>query len=126
MGVYDSQIALAERLISEKGKEVQLVRRTVVVPDPSKPWETGTSTEVITNVHAVFLNFNQKDLETQHRMYGEIEVGDRKVLIAAAATGGPISIKDVLRDGATEYTIEYVQVISPNGEDILYTARARK
>lgn len=128
MGVYDSQVAMAERLIREKGKPVQIVRQTTTLPDPSKPWEPGEPIEVLDDAYGVFLNFNQKDMETLSKMAGASEIlsSDRKVLLAAAATNGSPTTNDKLRDASGDWAIEYVQVLSPNGENILYTLRVRK
>lgn len=128
MGVYDSQVALAERLIREKGKAVSIVRQTTTVPDPSKPWEPGTSSESLDPAYGVFLNFNQVDMETMSKMAGasEIQASDRKVLLAAAALSGAPTTNDKLRDESGDWSIEWVQELAPNGESILYTLRARK
>lgn len=128
MGVYDSQVALAERLIREKGKPVQIVRQTTTVPDPNKPWESGEAVETLDDAYGVFLNFNNQDMETISKMSGasEILASDRKVLLAAAATSGTPTTNDKLRDETGDWSIESVQVLSPNGENILYTLRARQ
>src|SRR5690606_20385524 len=85
MGVYDSQVALAERLIREQGKAIQVVRQTTVTT-PGKPWEPGVPGEALTDAYGVFLNFSQSDMETMSKMAGasEIQASDRKVLLAAA------------------------------------------
>lgn len=126
MGVYDRQVALAERLIREKGKALNIVR-IVPVPGPN-PWDDDVPTEVLDPCYGVFLNFNQKDLETQSATPGisEVSASDRKVLIAAAATTAAPTRADVLRDADGDWSIEYVQALSPNGEQILYTVRARR
>lgn len=128
MGTYDRQVATAERLIREKGKAVQLVRQTTTTPDPTKPWEPGESTETLTDAYGVFLNFNQNDMETMSKMAGasEVQASDRKVLLAAAAAGNPPTTNDKLRDADGDWSIEWVQVLAPNGENILYTLRARR
>lgn len=128
MGVYDRQIATAERLIREKGKAVQVVRQTTTIPDPDKPWEPGVPGETTTDAYGVFLNFNQNDLETMSKMPGasEVQASDRKVLLAAASAGAPLTTNDKLRDADGDWSIEWVQVLAPNGENILYTVRARR
>ena len=127
MGTYDRQIATAERLIREKGKAVQVVRQTTVT-DPTKPWEPGVPTEVLDDAYGVFLNFNQSDLETMSKMSGasEVQASDRKVLLAAAALSGAPTTNDKLREADGDWSIEWVQVLSPNGENILYTLRVRR
>ena len=127
MGTYDRQIATAERLIREKGKAVQVVRQTTVT-DPAKPWEPGVPTEVLDDAYGVFLNFNQADMETMAKMSGasEVQTSDRKVLLAAAAVSGAPTTNDKLRDADGDWSIEWVQVLSPNGENILYTLRVRR
>lgn len=128
MGVYDSQVATAERLIREKGKPVQIVRQTTTIPDPDKPWEPGVPVETLDDAYGVFLNFNQQDMETYSKMSGasEILASDRKVLLAAAALNGAPTTNDKLRDEDGDWSIEYAQVLAPNGEQILYTLRVRQ
>jgi hypothetical protein len=126
MGTYDRQVALAERLIREKGKAVNIVRLVPAIG--SNPWDDGPPTEVLDPAFGVFLNFNQKDLETQSLMpsISEIQASDRKVLIAAASTTSPPTLTDMLRDESGDWSIKYVQELSPNGENILYTLRASR
>lgn len=128
MGTYDRQVATAERLIREKGKPVQVVRQSTTLPDPNRPWEPGEPVETLTDAYGVFLNFNAQDMETMSKMAGasEIQSSDRKVLLAAAAAGAPLTTNDKLRDADGDWSIEWVQVLAPNGENILYTVRARR
>jgi hypothetical protein len=65
---------------------------------------------------------------TMSKMSGasEIQASDRKVLLAAAAAGAPLTTNDKLRDADGDWSIEWVQVLAPNGENILYTVRARR
>lgn len=128
MGTYDRQVATAERLIREKGKPVQVVRQSTTLPDPDRPWEPGEPVETFTDAYGVFLNFNAQDMETMSKMAGasEIQSSDRKVLLAAAAAGAPLTTNDKLRDADGDWSIEWVQVLAPNGENILYTVRARR
>lgn len=126
MGVYDSQVALADRLIREKGKPVIVVRQTTTTP--VNPWEPGIPDELLDDAYGVFLNFSQKDMETMSKMDGasEIQASDRKVLVAAQTTIAPITINDKLRDESGDWAIEWVQILAPNGENILYTLRVRQ
>lgn len=128
MGTYDRQIATAERLIREKGKAVKVVRQTTTIPDPDKPWEPGTPGETLTDAYGVFLNFNAQDMETMSKMPGasEVQASDRKVLLAAASAGAPLTTNDKLRDADGDWSIEWVRVLAPNGENIIYTVRARR
>lgn len=128
MGTYDRQVATAERLIREKGKPVQVVRQSTTLPDPDRPWEPGEPVETLTDAYGVFLNFNAQDMETMSKMAGasEIQSSDRKVLLAAAAAGAPLTTNDKLRDADGDWSIEWVEVLAPNGENILYTVRARR
>lgn len=127
MGTYDLQIGVAASLIRQQGKQVLLVRHVNASPDPNQPWNTDTTSTVTESVYAVFLNLNIKDAETQSYMKGtEILAGDRKVLIAGNATNAPPSLKDELLDGSVRWSIESVQELAPNGEQILYTLRVRR
>lgn len=128
MGVYDRQVAMAERLIRTKGKPITVVRQTTTTT-VGKPWEVTAPTEVRDDGHAVFLNFSQKDLETQSATPGisEVTASDRKVLLAAAAFIAPPTRNDQLEDAnGVRWSIEWVQELAPNGENILYMLRARR
>lgn len=128
MGVYDSQVALALRLIQEKGKAITLQQVNTIVPDDAKPWETSAETPDPIVMRAVFLNFNHQDVETHHRMGDtEIDAGDVKALVAAdPAIAYVPSVGDNITDEETTYSIEWVQVLAPNGQKILFTLRLRK
>lgn len=127
MGTYDSQRALAQRLIQAKGCEVTFIRVTPVA-DGTNEWDNADPNEVaVSGVQAVFLNFNAKDMETLHRL-GETDINttDRKILIAATRLGGTApKIGDFVDDGSIKWRVMWLQNISPNGEDILYTVRGR-
>ena len=127
MGVYDSQIALAERLIRERGQAVQLVRQTSQT-SIDKPWDAVAPLVVLDPVHAVLLPLSLKDVETAHKMAGapEIQVGDQKALVAAASTTSPPRVNDKLRIAGIDFSITYCQTLAPNGEQILYTMRVRQ
>ena len=128
MGVYDRQVATAERMIRTKGKPVQIVRPSATVSDPNQPWNQTPGAPVLDDAYGVFLNFNQKDMETLGKMpdASEIQSSDRKVLMAAASLIASPTRADKLRDETGDWSIEYVQVLSPNGENILYTLRVRR
>lgn len=127
MGAYDRQVATAERLIREKGKPVQIVRQQNSTM-PGKPWESGVATETLDGAYGIFLNFNQNDIETMSAMLGvsEIQASDRKVLLAAASLDAAPTRNDKLRDENGDWSIEWVQVLSPSGQNILYTLRVRQ
>lgn len=127
MGVYDSQIAMAARLIRERGKPVSIIKLSTATT-PDKPWEPTTPATTTIDGHAVFLNFNQKDLETQSKMAGasEIKASDRKVILSASELSDPPTTNDQLEDESGRWSIEWVQVLSPNGENIIYTLRVRQ
>lgn len=130
MGVYDSFIALAERLIREKGKPITVIFQDTI--QNIRPWQTDGVAQLEVGSRGVFLNFNQEDRETWNAQPGapEVDQSDRKVLIAPASHSelrlNSPKRKDIIRDETGDWAIEYVQVIAPNGENILYTLRVRR
>lgn len=127
MGAYDEDIASALEMIAEAGKPVVLVRRAESAP-PANPWDNGATSEVLKPTFAVFLNFSSKDLATRVGMKGapEIDASHRKVLMPAAGLLSRPTTKDVVRDEEGDWSIAYVDTLSPNGQDILHTLQVAR
>lgn len=127
MGAYDEDITTALELIAEAGKPVVLVRLTESAP-PANPWDNGTPAEVLEPAVAVFLNFSSKDVATRVGMKGapEIDANHRKVLMPASGLLSAPTTKDVVRDEEGDWSIVYVNTLSPNGQDILHTLQVAR
>lgn len=120
--VFERQIATALRLIKRNGKAVTWRQRTSTVPDPNKPWEV-VDDDTITDhadIPIVFLPYNQANRAFIANIVGtEVPAGRNFGLMGAQSfTPGKT---DVVVDGAKEIAIQAIDVLSPNGEIILYT-----
>lgn len=127
MGVYDRQIATAQKLIQQKGEQSTLLR---VAPTAAggMEWRPGAyPPPAELPVNAVWLNYNLKESGSMNAADSLIKVGDKKVLVAAVDVPGGITVADRLRrlDGAV-YNVQNVKLLDPNGEAILYELQVRQ
>ncbi len=120
MGVFDRQIKRAKEQIAKKGQAVTWRQLSNGAPaDSSKPWKPSASTKNDKPVRIVFLPL---DLETRKFLSylkgTEVPAGSFAGLMAAVDFEP--AIKDVvIRDGK-ELTVRNFDLLSPNGEKILY------
>lgn len=128
MGTYDSQVALALRLIREKGGPATYVE--MQPQTGGNDWDPADSTPVNHGVDAVFLNLN---LQTSGETFWngtQVMQGDKKVLMAGAALAARVNINGEIHrvvDGVTEkWKIINNKLLDPNGQRILYTLQVRQ
>lgn len=128
MGTYDSQVALALRLIREKGGPATYVE--MQPQSGANPWDPVDSVPVEHTVDAVFLNLN---LQTSGETFWngtQVMQGDKKVLMAGAALAARVNINGEIHrvvDGVTEkWKIINNKLLDPNGQRILYTLQVRQ
>lgn len=123
--------ALAERLIEENGRTIQLVRKDQGNPvDSDKPWRESTGADDITfDVIGVFIDFEADDVD------GTLVLRtDKRVLIADKSVteeGGSaanLNIEDYnsIIDGGTRYAIVKPTVIEPGNQRIMYDLQVRQ
>lgn len=123
--------ALAERLIEENGRTLQLVRKDQGNPvDSDKPWRESTGAADITfDVIGVFIDFESDEVD------GTLVLRtDKRVLIADKSVteeGGSASnlkieqYSDIL-DGGIRYAIVNPTVIEPGNQRIMYDLQVRQ
>ena len=119
MARFDRQIATAKRLIAKNGQDVywRVVRNVENVSEPWKP--SATDTEDIP-VKICFLPDTKEQRETV-RYIAETEVAAGSVIGLMGQVDFEPSSKDVvIRDGV-ECRIKTVNILSPNGQIVLYT-----
>ena len=109
MGTYDNQIALAKRLIAEKGQKVLL--NTLTPGVKVNQWDNVADTVVSTEVDGVFFD----DVRN-----GSAQVVDRK-LIAYVSTELTITTKDTITRNGVELEIVDATPLSPNEQTIMWT-----
>lgn len=123
MGQFDRQVKTALKLIAKNGQAVKwrIVRDGAPV-DSSQPWKpTQPATPVEHDVTICFLPINKEMRETIAYLRGT-EVPTGSVMGYMGAVNFEPSLKDVvIRDGK-ELRLENIDVLSPNGQIILYTA----
>lgn len=122
MATFDRQQESAKKLIAKFGQKVKLVTFTTAIPDLNKPWEPATPTRIEQDVDAVFLKYEQGNIDGQL-----IQAGDQKVLIPAvdAVTDDPNVQGQIVR-GSEIWKIISVGPLNPNGEKIMFTVQVRR
>jgi hypothetical protein len=121
MARFDRQIATAKRLIAKNGELVKW--RVIDDPtptDPNKPWEPGPATPDDKDATICFLPIDRQTMETFNFIKGT-EVPKGSVMGLMGQVNFEPNLKDVvIRDGK-ELRIASLDVLSPNGQKILYT-----
>jgi len=131
MGVYDSQIALALRLIAAKGATATWQKHVEITPDPEQPWKTQPAPTLQDQpppvsgpsyqVKMVLLEPKQ-DIRYPlwHLMQGtEIPAGAPFALMAQVPFEPQTN--DIVVVGTKNYVVKSIDVVAPNDvEKILY------
>ena len=105
---------LAVRLISENGREVELLRKGD--PDPATLWVGGS--EASEMVSAI-----QGSYDALERSRDEIQASDVRFFIADTSSG--VAPGDRIRDGAIVYGVVRAALIRPGPTAIVYDVQAR-
>lgn len=120
MGEYDSQIAIALKLIKKKGQLVTWVKQNVS-RDGTKPWKT---TEVgggaTFPVSIVFIASGSAPQDAfVHLIKGtSVPTGAPKGLMGAVPFVPEIN--DHILRGSDKFNVESIEIVQPNGDPILY------
>lgn len=121
MARFDRAIQTALRLIAKNGQKV--VWRAIndaTPPNPSQPWNPGAATPEDKDVVICFLPVDKETKETFTFMKGT-EVPKGSVMGLMGNVPFEPNLKDVvIRDGK-ELRIANIDVLSPNGQKVLYT-----
>ncbi len=121
MARFDRQIATAKRLIAKNGELAKWrVINDPAPTDPNKPWEPGAATPDDKDVTICFLPIDRQTMEAFNFIKGT-EVPKGSVMGLMGQVNFEPNLKDVvIRDGK-ELRIASLDVLSPNGQKILYT-----
>jgi hypothetical protein len=126
MAEYDSAIALAQRLINLKGREVD-IRRVVDAdaPDITKPWAVGEHDDDDDTVQTIKACFFQVPLnQTDGR---EIVAGDQFMLLAAVDTDFDPEQGDLVSDGSKLLSIVRPPfAVAPGEQVVIWKAVVRE
>jgi hypothetical protein len=121
MARFDRAIQTALRLIAKNGEKVKWrVIDDAAAPDPSQPWNPGPATPEDKDVTICFLPVDWQTMETFTFIKGT-EVPKGSVMGLMGNVPFNPNLKDVvIRDGV-ELRIANIDVLSPNGQKVLYT-----
>ena len=126
MARFDRSIATAERLIKRNGQSV-IWRNIVTGDDPVEPWKQVPGTPVNNPVDICFLPPDTKSQKFFAYLRGtnDVGIGYLQGLMKGNISFEP-KLKDiVLRDGV-ELVIRSIDLLSPNGQKVLYTVEFEK
>ena len=125
MGRYDRQIETAKRLIKKYGQSVIWRQLNEFIPDTDKPWKPETLPGTDYTPEMAFFTINKENRQFIHFITGtEAKIGDVYGLMGNVSFTP--SLKDiVIRDGV-EYRILNIDLLSPNGQKVLYTVEFKK
>lgn len=126
MGVYDRQIANAQRAIKAKGRAC--VWRAIAndaPTDTSKPWKPGAVDPTDYPVNILFLPEGRSTGAFLRALGGtDIQVGEDYGLMGAVSFVPTTRAEIYAEDGTTLLrTVMVVETLAPNGENILHTLR---
>ena len=116
MAMYDRQVQTAKRLIAKYGVKVPVITKTVVTPNPNKPWETST-VEIINEAPICFLPADKKTLEMMNLT--EVPVG--AILGYMGAVEFEVDLTTSVQFDGQTWAMKGLDILKPNGRPILYT-----
>ena len=123
MARFDRAIATAERLINRNGQLVQWRSYADgAPPDTSKPWKPGQGGETNTDVVICFLPQDKESRELFRYLRGtnDVPTGFLQGLMKGNISFVPALSDVVVRDGEI-MRIRSIELLSPNGQKVLYT-----
>lgn len=109
----------AEKLIDKFGRPASLLKKSLTPADPAKPWEGSASEGAAEDITAVFLDFNDDQIDGT-----VIKAGDQKVLVAAKATAD-ISTEDSIVDSGRTWRIKAANLLKPGSVAYIWTLQVR-
>lgn len=123
MARFDRAIATAERLIDRNGQLVQWRTYADGAPsDASKPWKPGQGGETNSDVVICFLPLDKESRELFRYLRGtnDVPTGFLQGLMKGNIAFVPALNDVVVRDGEM-LRIRSIELLSPNGQKVLYT-----
>lgn len=121
MGQFDRQIATAKRLIQKNGQKVIWRQLPDISADPLKPWNGQLAAPIDNEVLICFVPAKEKSTRVlfEYLAGSEVQIGSLAGLMGEVPfTPNPKDV--VIRDGV-ELRFESIDVLSPNGQKVLYT-----
>lgn len=120
MARFDRQIATALRLIQKNGQLVQW-RQPQRTADVAEPWKVDATAPIDHDVYICFLPVNKENRELVHYLRGSNEIKSGSVIgLMGNVSFEPDASNFVIRNGK-QLAIQSLDLLSPNGQKILYT-----
>lgn len=120
MSQYASAIALAQRLIEKKGRDIELRLESKFTPDPDKPWEVENARSEKQIVKAVEVDIERKFVDGTN-----ILISDKQLIVAAASVDGKITTDHLLIDQGYNFRIVKLMPLQPGSECVMFTLIVR-
>lgn len=120
MGQFDRQIETALRLIKKNGQQIVWRKTKPIVPDVDKPWLPTGDVEIEYTPFVCFLPLNRVGKEFIQSLGQSEAVSGTYYGLMGAQPFAPNLTDVVVRDGV-ELDINSIDILSPNGQIILYT-----
>lgn len=118
---FDRQISTALRLIKKNGQKV-VWRKIEDVKNTDKPWLPSDAIVTNYDVDICFLPVGREGMDTMVFFQNtEVEIGSVKGLMGDVDFEP--SLKDVVIRGEEELRILSIDLLSPNGQEVLYKIR---
>ncbi len=121
MGKFDRQIATALKLIEENGQLIKWrIINDPVASDPTTPWILDEAVTEDKDAYICFLPVDRWTMQSLGFMPGTVIPAGLEMGLMGSQEFNP-DLKDVvIRDGK-ELRIDTINILSPNGQPILYT-----
>lgn len=120
MARFDRQIQTALRLIKKNGKLVKW-RQPQSLDDAAEPWKVTPAAPVDRDVYICFLPVNKENREFISYLRGNNEVKIGAVVGLMGNVSFEPSTEDIVIRGSETLQIFNIDLLSPNGQKILYT-----
>ena len=120
MAQFDRQIASALRLIKKNGQKVQWLKEIANIPDPLKPWLPVGTTPIVYEPFIVFFPLDLQGKEFLFSLNGSEAVTGTYYGLMGNVNFEPNTSDIIVRDGII-LDINSIDLLSPNGQKILYT-----
>lgn len=120
MGIFDRQIETALRLIKKNGQSVTWRKTALSVADPDAPWLQLPGTITDYTPHICFLPLDREGQDFLVALGNTEAITGSYYGLMGAVDFTPAIGDVVIRDGVT-LEIKSIDLLSPNGQKILYT-----
>lgn len=124
MGEYDSSVALAQRLLTQKGMSVTVVTPSAAVPNADQPWAPSAAVMAEQTTVGAFFNYKQSLINGE-----TIRTGDQQVYMPAADDSGQPLTPEVggqIKRGTEVWNIVNVSPLKPADAVVLFEAQVRQ